>query len=258
MHSFYIREKGDLDREEARHAFRVLRLKAGDAIEAIDGAGGRFEAVIAELGEDGGRVEIVRELPSNEAPVRLTVYQGVPKADKLELLAQKLTELGARRLAPVRMERCVAKPDDREAIKRAQRLERISQEAVKHCGRALPMEITGAMRFEQALEDMGKQDLVLLPWEEAKGTRMKDVFRERPDARNIGIVIGPEGGITEQEVRRMRETMSVLRLPGRDRAVVEERMERQLLNAREWRDVTNTFFHRLSGVPDAKGRKIYD
>ncbi len=209
MHSFYIHEKGALDREEARHAFRVLRLKAGDVIEAVDGSGGRFEAVIAELSEDGGRVEIIRPLPSNEPPVRLTVYQGVPKADKLELLAQKLTELGACRLAPVRMERCVAKPDDREAAKRAQRLERISQEAVKQCGRALPMEIAGAMRFEQALEDMGKQDLVLLPWEEARGMRVKDVFRDRPDARSIGIIIGPEGGITAQEVRRMRDAGAV-------------------------------------------------
>ena len=61
-----------------------------------------------------------------------------------------------------------------------------------------------------------------------------------------------------EEVLRMQETVSALHLPERDRALVAERMEKQRLNAREWRDVTNTFFHRLSGVPDAHGRKIYD
>ena len=209
MHSFYIHEKGALDREEARHAFRVLRLKAGEEIVALDGAGGRFLARIAELGDDGGRAEILSALPSNEGPVEITVYQGLPKADKLELLAQKLTELGASRLVPVRMERCVAKPDAREAGKRAQRLERISQEAVKQCGRALPLEIAEAMCFDEAVADMGGQDLVLLPWEEARGTRMGDVFRERPEAKRIGIVVGPEGGISAREVEGMRAVGAV-------------------------------------------------
>ena len=209
MHAFYIADGGEISRDEAKHAFRVLRLRPGEEIEALDGNGGRFLARIAELSDDGGRVEIVSQLPSNECPVRITVYQGIPKAEKMELLAQKLTELGVSRMIPVRMERCVVKLDAREAEKRAQRLNRIAQEAVKQCGRALPMEICGAMDFGQALRDMKEQDLVLTPWEEARGLRMRDAAADKPNAQRIGIVIGPEGGISEKEIRQMKDVGAV-------------------------------------------------
>lgn len=88
VNAFYI-EGGRLSPEDSRHAAKVLRLRPGDEIVALDGVGGRF---LARLGEEGA-VEILEALPANEPRVRLTVYQGVPKADKLEMLAQKLTEL---------------------------------------------------------------------------------------------------------------------------------------------------------------------
>ena len=203
-HAFYIGASGEISREEAKHACRVLRLHVGDEIQALDGKGGRFQARIAELHDDGGTVEILRALPSNESAMRLTVYQGIPKAEKMELLAQKLTELGVARFVPVRMERCVVKLDAKEAEKRAQRLERIAQEAVKQCGRALPMEIAPAMDFGAALSDMQKQDLLLTPWEEAQGLRMTDVRQKMPNVTHCGIVIGTEGGISEQEIERMK------------------------------------------------------
>ena len=102
VNAFYI-EGGRLSPEDARHAAKVLRLRPGDEIVALDGKGGRSRA---RLKEDGS-VELLETLPSNEPRLRLTVYQGVPKADKLELLAQKLTELGVTRLVPVEMERSV-------------------------------------------------------------------------------------------------------------------------------------------------------
>lgn len=206
MHSFYVGANGEISREEAKHACRVLRLRAGEKIEALDGKGGRFLAQIAQLNDAGGMVEILEKLPSNESRLHLTVYQGIPKADKLELLAQKLTELGVARLVPVRMERSVVKVDAREAEKRTQRLERIAQEAVKQCGRALPMEICNAMDFSQALKDLQSCECAMVPWEEASGTRIRDVFAARPGALRLGIVIGPEGGISQNEMERMQQT----------------------------------------------------
>ena len=103
MHTFYV-TAGQLDKEDARHASRVLRLKAGDEITALS-EGARYRARIAQLSDKAGAVELLEELPANESPLSITLYQGLPKAEKLEFLAQKLTELGVARLTPVRMAR---------------------------------------------------------------------------------------------------------------------------------------------------------
>lgn len=211
MHSFYIDKKGvagefaGLPKEESKHALKVLRLGVGDEVSAMDGMGGRFLAVIDSVNGDNVTLKLTEELPDNEAPVQVTLYQGLPKADKLDFIVQKITELGAVRLAPVKMERCVVKLDAKDAAKRRDRLEKIAHEATKQCKRAAMPEILEAMTWKQALQDMKELDLVIVPWEEASGIRMKDVFKDHPDAKRIGIVIGPEGGMSEDEVGMMRE-----------------------------------------------------
>ena len=203
MHSFYIEppEGGlaALPPEEARHAAKVLRLRPGDEVCAMDGAGGRFRATIEAM-EGGVTVRLHEPLPDNEAPVRLTVYQGLPKAEKLDLLAQKLTELGAAELVPVRMSRCVVKLNDKDGMKRAERLQRIADEAAKQCRRATPLKVSPPMDWREALQHMSARGLLLVPWEDARGRRIKDAFAEHPQARDIGLVIGPEGGMSEDEV----------------------------------------------------------
>ena len=175
MHSFYIDSPAGgaamLPPEEARHALKVLRLGPGDAVCAMDGAGRRWRGEIGDI--DGGsvRVNLLEALPDNEAPVRLTVYEGLPKADKLDFIAQKLTELGAAALAPVRMARCVVKLDGRDGEKRRERLERIAREAAKQCGRGMPLQVNAPMDWRIALRAMAAHDLLLIPWEEAGGTR---------------------------------------------------------------------------------------
>lgn len=185
MNAFYI-EGGRLSPEDARHAAKVLRLRPGDEIVALDGAGGRSRA---RLKEDGS-VELLETLPSNEPRLRLTVYQGVPKADKLELLAQKLTELGVTRLVPVEMERSV------RHFEKVERLRKIAREAAKQCRRALPMEITEPMPWQKAVLDMRKRELLVAPWEEATAGRLTGL----PPCTDVGLLIGPEGGISAREI----------------------------------------------------------
>ena len=208
MHCFYIEPPVDgvaqLPKDEAKHAARVLRLRPGDPVCAMDGHGGRWEAEIADLSGDGASVRLLNALPDNEAPVRVTVYEGVPKAEKLDFIAQKLTELGAAALIPVKMERCVVRLDEKDGKKRRERLERIAFEAAKQCRRGRAPEITEPLTWKQALQRMAYHDLVLVPWEDAMGRRMKDAFAEHPDAKDIGIVIGPEGGMSEVEVDALR------------------------------------------------------
>ena len=207
MHSFYIDSPVDgaamLPPEEARHALKVLRLRPGDEVCAMDGVGRRWRGEIGDI--DGGsvRVNLLEPLRDNEAPVRLTVYEGLPKADKLDFIAQKLTELGAAALTPVRMARSVARLDGKDGEKRRERLEKIAREAAKQCGRGRPLAVSAPLDWRDALSAMARHDALLIPWEEASGARLKDAWRELTDARDIGIVIGPEGGISPGEVAAM-------------------------------------------------------
>ncbi|MBQ6594246.1 MAG: 16S rRNA (uracil(1498)-N(3))-methyltransferase [Clostridia bacterium] len=205
MHTFFA--EGDLEgaesalltEEESRHAGRVLRLRAGEEVVLADGRGHRWLAV---LGEDGPRREarLVRPLPDNEPRLSLTVCQGLPKADKLEWIVQKLTELGCARVVPVEMARSVP----RERGRRAERLERIAREAVKQCRRARVPEVTEVMSWRAALEELGRRELVLVPWEEAEGTTLAEARAAHPDVRDLALVIGPEGGIDQTEILELK------------------------------------------------------
>lgn len=207
MHSFYIDPPAGgmaaLPADEAKHAAKVLRLRAGDEIVAMDGAGGRWRAEIAKIGGGQALARLLEPLDSHEPPVRVTVYQGVPKADKLDFIVQKLTELGAAALVPVKMERCVVRLDQRDGEKRRERLERIAREAAKQCGRAQPPAVSEPLDWKDALGNMARRGLLIAPWEEARETRMKDIFAAHPGAKDIGVVVGPEGGMTAEEVDAM-------------------------------------------------------
>lgn len=195
MHTFYVDDLA-ISQEDARHAYRVMRLRPGDDVCAVSN-GARWHARILELTEKSGKVALLEELPSNESPLHITLYQGLPKAEKLEFLAQKLTELGVARLVPVRMERSVARAD---GDRRSERLNRIAREAVKQCHRAQPMEITAPMSWKEALADMAGRELMIVPWENADSVKISDLKAKYPSVSDLGILIGPEGGISENEI----------------------------------------------------------
>lgn len=207
MHCFYIEPpeggRATLPPEEARHAAKVLRLKPGDGVCAMDGTGHRWNAEVDGVSGSAVTLRLLEALPANEAPVRVTLYQGMPKADKLEFITQKLTELGVAALAPVVMARSVARPEAKERDKRRERLDRIAREAAKQCRRAVPVAVEPALGWREALERMGGHDLLLVPWEEADGHRVRDAWKDSPEARDIGIVIGPEGGIAPEEIEAL-------------------------------------------------------
>lgn len=207
MASFYLDgahsegEIAPLAAEESRHVLKVLRMEIGDALCAIDGCGGRFEAEIERVERDTVFVRLLNRLSDNESGLRITLYQGLPKSDKLDFIVQKFTELGGSCVCPVKMERSVVKSDVKDGVKRRERLEKIAREATKQCRRATAPEIVEPTSWKQAFERMRKHDLLLAPWEDAQGVRMKDI--DARDVRDIGVVIGPEGGMTAQEVAEM-------------------------------------------------------
>ena len=184
MHRFYADGLGEigslvtLSEEDARHASRVLRMQPGDAAELfLDGR--RFSAEIAEMTADGVTARLISELPSTEAKLRITLYQGLPKAEKMELIVQKAVELGAARVVPVAMKRCVVQLSAKDGAKKQERWQKIAREACKQSGRC------------QMMAD-------------ARGYSLTAFHREHPDIRDLAIVIGPEGGMSADEIARMK------------------------------------------------------
>ncbi|MBE0600675.1 MAG: 16S rRNA (uracil(1498)-N(3))-methyltransferase [Firmicutes bacterium] len=178
---------------------KSLRMKTGDPVQLI-AAERLFLAVMQSV--DGGdvRVQITEALPSPEPDVRITLVQGLPKAEKMEWIVQKATELGVYSIQPVEMARSVAKIGEKDDKKR-ERLGRIALEAAKQAGRAHVPEVLPALRLSDALQTL--QGAVYVAWEEEGALVLsKAIAQDRP--REMTIVIGPEGGITPEEVDSLR------------------------------------------------------
>ncbi|MBQ8555555.1 MAG: 16S rRNA (uracil(1498)-N(3))-methyltransferase [Clostridia bacterium] len=210
MHRFYADERGVqngaafLCEEDARHALRVLRMKVGEGCELF-AQGQRFSGEIASIGDDGVRVAITGEMPSTEASLRITLYQGLPKADKMELIVQKSVELGASAVVPVAMSRCVVQLDQKDGRKKQERWQKIAREACKQSGRCQMLQVSEPITFKQLLSMLPSHAAAIVPWEDARGYSLARFHQEHPDITDLAIVIGPEGGMSEGEIAQMKD-----------------------------------------------------
>lgn len=188
-----------LDQDEMHHAKSVMRLKEGESITLIlDG-----ELYASEFTLNG-EFELKEKLPSTEASVRITLYQGIPKGDKMDYIVQKCTESGVHRIVPVSMPRCVSKWENKDADKKVQRCQRIAHEAAKQSFRALCPEIGAPVTMKQLLSLIPRHELTLIPWEDQEGNGLKALYQRHGEfPRDIAIVIGPEGGMSADEVAQM-------------------------------------------------------
>ena len=207
MHRFYFNPStrdGEVVRiapEESAH-MKVLRLEAGSEIELLDGEGGRFRAKLIKADSSGAQAEILEALSPNEPRLLVTLYQGMPKSDKLELIVQKSTELGVFAVEPV-----FFLHSDVKQLKKPERLVKISREAAKQCGRGWVPRIGGGLTFQQALQRAGAHDLLLVPWENG-GISLTQAINGH-DLHSVGLVIGPEGGISAAEMNALESLGAV-------------------------------------------------
>ena len=209
MHRFYADDRGVtgetafLCEEDAHHAIRVLRMKPGEGCELFAG-GRRFSGEVAPIGDGAVQVRITGELPSTEPRLRVTLYQGLPKADKMELIVQKAVELGACAVVPVAMSRCVVQLDARDGHKKQERWQKIAREACKQSGRCETMQVTEPISFRQLLARLPEHGAAIVPWEDARGYSLARFHAEHPGITDLAIVIGPEGGMSGEEIERMK------------------------------------------------------
>lgn len=195
MQTFFVAAPAEgrcaLSPEDAHHALRVLRMRPGDPM-AVAYGGRRFAAVLEARGSEAW-ARPGAEMESPEAGLGLTLYQGLPKGDRMDMIVQKCTELGVRRIVPCLMARCVARWEGGE--NKLARWRRIAREAAMQSGRALVPEVADCLSAEALPAALAGHGLALLAWEEAS-QRLGDRLRGQQD---VALVIGPEGGVTADE-----------------------------------------------------------
>ena len=204
------------DRDESRHLARVLRLKPGDTVVAADGAGHDFTVRLEDVAETVTGTVLGVATRDAESPLRITLVQSVPKGDKMEAIVRAATELGVARVVPVTTERTIVTLEPGRWRERARRWQRVAKEAAKQCGRAVIPAVDVARPLAEFVALDEPADLRLCLWEAAAsgqgggqalpfGTTLTQSLPPTlsPHA-SIYLLIGPEGGLSRQEVESVR------------------------------------------------------
>lgn len=201
--------------EDVKHIKNVLRKQIGDNIEICNQETGiTYKCEITEIKEQEIKNNIIEELLSVEDKIKVDIYQGLPKADKMELIIQKSIELGANAIIPVEMKRCVVKLDSKTESKKIERWQKIAESAAKQSGRSIVPEIRKMVKVENIAKLRSEYDSIIVCYENEKEnyikkelSRLKEL--DKKEIR-IAIVIGPEGGLEERDVEYLKQNGAVI------------------------------------------------
>ena len=215
--TFYIKnsqiigEEINLIGEDVNHIKNVLRYKVGDELTVCDEVEQRYLTKIKELSNECITLDIEKKIDfSTEPSIKITLIQGLPKSDKMDLIVQKCTELGAEKIIPVIMERTVVKIDGSNGAKKVERWNKIVLEASKQCGRTKIPTVEKIVNLENIVENLSKYDIVIVPYECEKENTIKAVLRNTDtNIGNVAIVIGPEGGFSEKDISILEKLPNV-------------------------------------------------
>lgn len=187
---------------DVRHIRQVLRMKTGEPLLLSDGEGQDYLCEIAEMKENGIICRILsRESSGTEPSVRFHLFQGLPKADKLEHIIQKSVELGVYRVVPVETARSIVHYDAKKQKSKQERWQKIAESAAKQSRRGIIPEVSEILSFKQAVKAAAGMDLVLLPYENFKDIKKtREILAEIRPGMQVAIFIGPEGGFEQGEV----------------------------------------------------------
>ncbi len=203
--------------DDVNHIINVLRMKKGDEIQVCNQeTGDNYNAQITQYTKNEVDCEIIERInKTTESNVNITLFQGLPKFEKMELLIQKNTEVGVKRIVPVIMERTVVKIDEKVASKKLERWQKIAEIAAKQSMRDIIPNIDNITKLKEI--DTTEYDVVLVAYENEEHNKLKDELQKlskkiegtnsnnNEENFNIAIVIGPEGGISEKEIELLAE-----------------------------------------------------
>lgn len=197
-----------IEGEDVQHISKVLRLTEGDRILLCDGEGLDYIAEIKTVDKGFIKATVLEKLEAvSEPKLEITLFQGIPKGDKMELIIQKSVEMGVTRIVPVQMHRCVVKiENEKDGKKKQERWQRIAMEAAKQSGRGKIPVVSAPVSFGEALKHAEALDYQILPYEKEEAISIKRSIKEYIEKAgkpgSTAVMVGPEGGFEVKEVEK--------------------------------------------------------
>ncbi len=192
------------------HIKNVLRCQNGEHIEICNSETSKnYLCEINKIEKEEIECNILENLRSNvETDIKVTIFQGLPKADKMEYIIQKAVELGAYDITPVEMKRCIVKLNEKDKEKKIQRWQKISEVAAKQCKRDIIPKINNITNVKLICNIIQNYDIILVAYEKEKERTLKSELKKIKEynQKNIGVIIGPEGGLEEDDVKLLEES----------------------------------------------------
>lgn len=219
MYKFFVKEnqieesKIKIIGEDVNHIKNVLRLQPNENIQICNiDEEKTYITKIIEIQPNSIITEILEECTyTTESDISLHIFQGLPKQEKMEQIIQKATEIGVSDITPIKMERCVVKLDEKTASKKIERWQKIAEVAAKQSKRDKIPTIHSCINFKNLYEILKKYDIVIVAYEEEKQVNIKQVLKDakQNNSKEIAIIIGPEGGITKEEIELLNTILNV-------------------------------------------------
>lgn len=212
MHKFFapngiLDGKIVIEGDDFKHMTGVLRLRCGEEVLISDGKGHEYISRIETLEKKQAICTIIESFESKtESPVKVTLYQGLPKSQKMDLIVQKCTELGIVKIQPVITSRVVVKTNDKGLSSKLDRWRKIAVEASKQSNRGEVPEIGELIDFKDAVRAAEASDIAVIPYEKECGMGLKSLLRQSSGIKSVSVFIGPEGGFEEDEIAFARES----------------------------------------------------
>lgn len=216
MHKFFTPKElinGDVAKiigDDVKHIYKVLRISEGEKVILNNCEGVEYLGSVKSVSKQEVLIEILEKLElNNESNVNICLFQGLPKSQKMDLIVQKGTELGVTEFIPTITHRVDVKL--KGEFKKLDRLNRIALEAAKQSKRSIIPKVLEPIEFEEVLEKIDSLDLLIVPYENANNFGIKTLINELrkenniDSVKNIGIFVGPEGGIEEDEIERLKD-----------------------------------------------------
>lgn len=195
--------------DDVNHIKNVLRLGIGEEIDvSVIGENKSYRCKIESLEQDKINLTIIEELEVKEEKVILDIYQGLPKFDKFELIIQKCVELGANSFIPGAMHRSIAKfPNKKDEDKKLERWQKIAEVAAKQSKRNSVPKVEHIVKLDDVLKKKNEYDLMLLAYENEENLYIKEALKniDKKNKYKVAIIIGPEGGLSPEEVEKVKK-----------------------------------------------------